>query len=386
MFRYLRTHVAWKMFFSYLLVVLVGFIVLAAATRLSVPSAFERHMSGMMPGEETMMGGMMGNQTMQMDLFQNYQAAVNEALSLAVAAALIAAIFASFFISRQIVEPIQKMKAISHRIADGDYAERLAITGDGQLNQLDELDQLSHSFNQMADKLEQTEQMRRELIGDVTHELRTPLAAIKGYMEGLIDGVIPATPQTYQQVHAEADRLQRLVNDLQELSIVEGEAYQLNLVSIQPKSLIETIVNQFSYAFEEKGLQLTHVVQADLPDIFADTDRIQQVLTNLLGNALQYTPEGGKVELTVSENKSEMLFSIRDSGIGIPAEQLPLVFNRFYRIDKSRARLSGGSGIGLTIAKALVLAHHGRIWVESAGEAQGSTFSFALPISTKESQ
>ena len=376
----IRTHLAWKVFLSYVVVVLVGVIVLATATSLSIPTAFDRHMAGMgamMSGNN----GMMGNvQPIEMLLFSNYQAAVTEALSLAAVAALIAAMLASFLISRQVVGPVQRIMVMSHRIAEGEYEERLNVSGNVQSNQLDELDQLALSFNQMADKLEKTETMRRQLIGDVTHELRTPLAAIKGYMEGLMDGVLPATPETYQQVHTEADRLQRLVNDLQELSRVESGAYQLKLEPVSPVNLIETMVSHLKRQFEEKGIHLETKLDAHLPNVLADKDRILQVLTNLIGNALQYTPPGGSVVITASKVKSEILISIIDNGIGISPDNLPFIFNRFYRTDKSRARASGGSGIGLTIAQALVKAHHGRIWVESAGEGKGSTFSFTLPV------
>jgi histidine kinase len=272
------------------------------------------------------------------------------------------------------------MMILSHRIAEGEYEERLTISGGVRSNQLDELDQLALSFNQMADKLEKTETMRRQLIGDVTHELRTPLAAIKGYLEGLIDGVLPAEPETYQQVHAEIDRLQRLVNDLQELSRVEAGALQLKPTSVSLPNLIATIQGNLGQQFEEKGIQLETNIELYIPNVLVDRDRVLQVLTNLVGNALQYTPGGGKVSIQAAREKSEIVISISDTGIGIAPDHLRLIFNRFYRTDKSRTRASGGSGIGLTIAQALVKAHHGRIWAESSGEGKGSTFSFTLPI------
>ena len=379
MLRFFRTHMVWKVFLSYVVVVLVGSIVLATATSLSIPSAFDRHMSGM----SAMMSGnsAIGSaQYLETELFSNYQAAVSDALTLAAAAALIAAVLASYFISRQVVGPVQQMMALSHRIAKGEYGERLKVSGSVQYNQLDELDQLGLSFNQMADKLEKTEAMRRQLIGDVTHELRTPLAAIKGYMEGLMDGVIPATPDSYQQVYSEADRLQRLVDDLQELSRVEAGAYQLKLESISPGGLIESVVKHLGRQFEEKEILLETKLDANLPLVSVDKDRILQVLTNLVGNALQYTSTGGRVTLTAAKEKNEIVISVSDTGIGISPDHLPFIFNRFYRTDKSRARASGGSGIGLTIAQALIKAHHGRIWAESTGEGKGSIFHFSLPI------
>jgi signal transduction histidine kinase len=387
MLRFIRSHLAWKVFLSYVVVVLVGVIVLATATSLSIPSAFDRHMAGMgamMSGNNMTLAPApsagVNAQTLEVELFSNYQAAVTEALSLATVAALIAAVLASFFISRQVVGPVQRMMLMSHRIAEGEYEERLKFSGNVQSNQMDELDQLALTFNQMANKLEKTETMRRQLIGDVTHELRTPLAAIKGYMEGLMDGVLPATPEIYQQVHTEADRLQRLVNDLQELSRVEAGAIQLKIQPVLVSDLIETVVRHLERQFEEKGILLETNLAGELPKVSADKDRVLQIITNLAGNALQYTPSGGKVVVSAIQAKSEIVISITDTGIGISPDQLPFIFNRFYRTDKSRARASGGSGIGLTIAQALVKAHHGRIWAESAGEGKGSSFYFTLPV------
>ena len=380
MFKYLRTHLAWKMFFSYLIVVFIGVIVLISAASLSVPAAFERHIVSM---NAIMTNGNMtgNNQQMVSELFSQYKKAVFEAVTYATLASLVAAVLASFFISRQVVTPTLRMMSLSHRIAEGEYEERLSLPGGQQADQIDELGQLALSFNQMADKLEKTETMRRELIGDVTHELRTPLTAVKGYLEGLMDGVLPADPETYQQIHSEINRLQRLVNDLQELSRVEAGAFQLQLTPVSPASLIERIQSTLGRQFEDKNIQLEISVESNLPDILVDKDRVIQVLTNLVGNALHYTPSGGKVYVHAFREKSVVRFSITDTGIGISAEQMPFIFNRFYRTDKSRTRASGGSGIGLTITKALVQAHQGKIWAESNGEGKGSTFSFLIPLS-----
>lgn len=389
MLSFIRSHLAWKVFLSYVVVILVGIIVLSTATSLSAPAAFSRHMAGMgtmMSGNNGMTlapaprAGVGNAQPLETELFANFQASVAEALTLAAVAALIAAVLASFLISRQVVGPVQRMMVASHRIAEGEYEQRLSVSGSVQSNQLDELDQLALTFNQMADKLEKTETMRRQLIGDVSHELRTPLAAIKGYMEGLIDGVLPATPETYQHIHSEADRLQRLVNDLQELSKVEAATYQLKIESVSLTSLIAAVIDHLKQQFEEKGIILDQNVDSDLPNIIGDKDRILQILTNLVGNAMQYTPTGGSVVITATRVKNEILISVTDTGIGISPDHLPYIFNRFYRADKSRARVSGGSGIGLTIAQALVKAHHGRIWAESAGEGMGSSFHFTIPV------
>ena len=315
---------------------------------------------------------------MMSDLFTSFQSSFNEALLLALLAAGTVAILVSFLLSRGIVSPVRVLTNASQRIAEGQYGERVLVAGS------DELGLLARSFNQMAEKMEQTEAMRRQLIGDVTHELRTPLTAIKGSMEGLIDGVLPASQETYQQIHQEADRLARLVDDLQELSRVESGAFILDIHPIAVSSIVKTTLKRFTANALTKGIELNSDLPADLPLVLADQDRITQVLTNLVGNALQYTPSGGKVTLLSSLHKDEVHISVIDNGVGIPAEHLPHLFTRFYRVDKSRSRQTGGgSGIGLTIARYLVEAHGGHIWAESGGDRKGSNFTFSLNVAGK---
>ena len=196
-----------------------------------------------------------------------------------------------------------------------------------------------------------------------------------------MDGVLPATEETFQQIHAEADRLNRLVDDLQELSRVEARAYPLDIRPLDVSSLVQTVTKRLAPQAESKRISLDLELTRDLPRIHADEDRAVQVLTNLTANALQYTLEGGKVTISANRINDEVQISVRDTGIGIPPEHLSHIFDRFYRVDKSRSRQAGGgSGIGLTIARALVEAQRGRIWIESAGEGLGSTFMFTLPI------
>ena len=222
--------------------------------------------------------------------------------------------------------------------------------------------------------------MRRQLIGDVAHELRTPLTAIKGSAEGLMDGVLPANEETYRQIHVEADRLSRLVDDLQELSRVEARAYQLDFRNLEVSALIKTIIKRMQFQFDSKRVTLASNLPPYPVILRADEDRIIQILTNLIGNALQYTPADGQVAISVESTGNEARFSVKDSGVGIPPQHLPHIFDRFYRVDKSRSRARGGSGVGLTIAKHLVEAHGGRIWAESEGEEKGSVFVFTLPL------
>jgi signal transduction histidine kinase len=379
----IRSRLGLKLFASYFLVILIGMGAIFVATRFTVPQSYQRHLSFMEQnlgtGNGNGMGPMMGQgfgrgAGMMAQFYQDYQASFNESLILAVSAATLVALIASLIISRNIVAPVRSMTNASGRIAEGHYDERVELTGN------DELSQLAKSFNQMAEQLEQVESMRRQLIGDVAHELRTPLTAIKGSAEALMDGVLPASDDTYLQIHAEAERLSHLVDDLQELSRVESRATQLDIHPADSTALIQTVTKRLQHQFDEKRVMLTSSLPHDPVIVLADGDRMIQVLTNLIGNALQYTPENGTVIISVESDKKEARISVSDTGFGIPAEHLTHIFDRFYRVDKSRSRAHGGSGIGLTIAKHLVEAHGGKIWAESAGENKGSAFTFTLPL------
>lgn len=372
--KYIRKRLGAKLFLANLVVILIGVIVLAITIQITIPTAFNRHMGTMDP---SMMNGMgMGQgQGFGRTLFENFRASMFESLGYAVTASVLAALLVSFFLSRRVVAPVRTLMEASQHIADGQYAERVQVHG------TDEIAQLASRFNQMAAQLEQVESMRRQLIGDVTHELRTPLTSIKGYMEGLVDGVLPSTPDTFNQIHREADRLSRLVDDLQELSRVEAKAYSLDVRPVTVSNLVQTTVKRLALQARDKRITLHSSLPADLPPIRADEDRITQVLVNLVANAIQYTPEGGDVTISAVRQADEIHVSVNDSGIGIPPEHLANLFTRFYRVDKSRSRNEGGgSGIGLTIARHIVEAHGGRIWAESRGEGQGSTFTFSLKV------
>jgi len=370
----IRSRLGLKIFLSYLLVILIGMGVLAVTTRFTLPGAFNRHMAGM--GRQFGPMGMMRDPggTMMSDFYRGFRDSFNEAMLTALLVATGVAIGVSLLLSQGIVAPLRAMMQATQRIAEGHYDERVQIRGS------DELQQLAARFNQMAEQLEQVEIMRRRLIGDVAHELRTPLTAIKGSMEGLIDGVLPPTPETFEQIYQEAERLNRLVNDLQELSRVEAGAYELSLRAVGASNVIKTVVKRLRLQFEEKGVALLTDLPAEEVHVWADEDRLVQVLTNLVGNALQYTPAGGTVTISIAPQADKARFSVRDTGIGISAEHLTRIFDRFYRVDPSRSRTRGGSGVGLTIAKYLVEAQGGRIWAESEGEGKGSTFSFTLPL------
>lgn len=382
--KFIRSYLSIKLFLSYFVVILVGMSVIGVITKYTTPRAFARHLSFM----ETQFGsgtgagqGMMGQGQgqgqgggMMIDFYNNFQATFDESLIIAVVVASLAALIVSFVFSRNILAPVRVMMNASQRIAEGHYDERVQVSGS------DELHQLAGSFNQMAEQLEQVEDMRRRLIGDVAHELRTPLTAIKGYAEGLMDNVLPPSAETYQQIHSESERLSRLVDDLQELSRVEARATQLDVHPVDSAILIKSVIKRLQYQFDEKRITLTSNLPSDPIHILADEGRVIQILTNLIGNALQYTPQNGIVTVSIAREKDEARVSVSDTGVGIPLDHLARIFDRFYRVDKSRARSRGGSGIGLTIAKHLVEAHGGKIWAESAGENKGSAFMFTLPL------
>ncbi len=365
----------WKISLSYLIVIAVSLLVLAVSTAFIAPIDFSRHMGDMAGMMQDSQRSIMGT-PLEIDIDASLRDTLNRALLAAGMAATIVATVLSWYVSQRIVGPIRRLVKASQYIAAGHYKERLTT------NQNDEIGELTRSFNQMAAALAATETMRQQLIADVSHELKTPLASIKGYMEGLQDGIIPSTPETYQLVHHEADRLQRLVSDLQELSRAEVNQLHMDVRPCNPVELVNLAVAALRPQYNDQGVLLEIDLPTDTPDVLADVDRIRQVLINLLGNALQYTPSGGHVVLRLSYADGMMRCSVQDNGIGLSAADLERVFQRFYRVDKSRTRRSGGSGIGLTIARHIVEAHGGRIWAESAGPGQGSTFHFTLPTST----
>ena len=372
--RVLRRSLAWKVFFTYLIVITVFGIVLLSAAEIEMPRAFQRHLAAM--------AAEMGEaETLGADLFRNFRQALIDAVATAVVSATLLAVGLGYYTSRRVVAPIQEMLLATGRIANGHYQERIALQGrETSEGAVDELGELALSFNRMAATLEHTESMRRELIGNVAHELRTPLTSIKGYMEGLMDGVLDADEVAFEKVFREADRLERLVSDLQELSRLEERAFRLTLGPLSVAAFVSTTVDRLRSQFEGKNVSLGVDLPQGLPQILGDEDRLGQVLLNLLGNALQYTPPGEWVRVSATRERDVVRISVTDEGIGIGREHLPHLFDRFYRADNSRSRPGGGSGIGLTIARHLVEAHGGEITASSQGLGRGSSFTFTVPM------
>lgn len=287
--------------------------------------------------------------------------------------AVVAASGIAFLLARRITRPIQRMVVATRRIAAGDYQQRVPV--DTQ----DEMGQLAQALNEMAAGLEQVERLRRELVANVAHELRTPLTGLEGYLEGLGDGVFDPTPETLARMRAETARLRRLVEDLTALSQLESGRWRLERRPVQVARVVEETVAVLRPQFERVGIGLDVRVAEGLPPVLGDADRLGQVLTNLLANALRFTPPGGRVTIELRGEHETVRLAVSDTGIGIAPEDLPHVFERFYRADRARAQATGGSGIGLAIVKHIAEAHGGAVVVWSA-LGQGSRFEVRLPV------
>ena len=302
-----------------------------------------------------------------------FMASVNRTLVVAVIASGLTALLLGLTLSRRILRPVDALTAAARKLEAGDLTQRVAVQA------RDEIGQLAHAFNAMADSLSRTERLRRHMVTDVAHELRTPLSNVRGYLEAMRDGVARPTPDLVDSLYEEAMLLTHLVDDLQELSL--AEAGQLALVR-EPAALAN-LVARAAQAVEPqaaaKGLAVRVELPAGLPRVLADAKRVGQVLRNILANAIAHTPAGGEIALAARASEGEVEVRVRDTGEGIAPEHVPYVFERFYRADRSRARATGGSGIGLAIVKQLVEAHGGYVAVESAPGA-GATFRFTLPV------
>ncbi|MGF1506929.1 MAG: sensor histidine kinase [Anaerolineae bacterium] len=355
-----------KLLISYLVIVMTGVFALSLTASIFAPAALDRHIAEMQ--------SMGQSAALVADLHRNFRAAVNAILVISTSVAMLAAGAVSAFVTRRILDPIRQMKTASRLIAEGDYQQRVKVYEE------DELGELARTFNQMAERLAHTEERRMELIGNVAHELRTPLSSVGVLMEGLVDGVLPQEPATYISVQREVARLQRLVDDLQELSRAEAGQLHLDLQPVNPIVLVERTADKLRPQFADKSVSLVLHLPERTPQLDLDPDRFTQILINIMGNALQYTPEGGRVTVTADTQAGAFRLRIADTGIGLRLADQQAIFERFYRVEKSRARTGGGSGVGLTIARYLVEMHGGHIHAESAGLGHGSTFVVSLPL------
>lgn len=297
--------------------------------------------------------------------------ALNQLLILVGVFSLLLALFIGSFMAKRISTPISRVINTAQMISRGYYGDRLREESDTK-----EIAQLTGTINNLAETLEVQETLRKRLTADVAHELRTPLATLQSHMEAMIDGIWKPEPERLKSCHEEILRINRMVGDLEKLARYESENLLLNKSEFSIAELVQHIMQNFETDFMNKGIQLQF--SGDEGVVFADRDKISQVLINLLSNALKYTSQGGSVEVGVKSASDHVEVFVKDTGNGIPPEDLPHIFERFYRADKSRNRLTGGAGIGLTIAKAIVEAHRGSIQVESRF-GEGSEFIVTIP-------
>ena len=286
-------------------------------------------------------------------------------------------------LSRGMSRPLANLTAATQAVAAGDLSVRVPVRYHGEVRDL------AIAFNAMTEELARADELRRNLTADVAHELRTPLSVIRGKLEGVLDGVYPSTPEHLAPILEEIKLLARLVEDLHLLSLAEAGQLTLEKRGTDVGALLRDAQVNFSPQAADRGVTLALDLPSELPKVMADRRRVAQVLGNLLTNALRHTPSGGRVTLSAAGNEKTVRVTVTDTGAGIPPEDLPYIFERFWRGEKSRSRAGGGAGLGLAIAKHLIQAHGGEIGVESPSTeglkmdevGEGATFYFSLPLS-----
>lgn len=360
------TGLAPRLFLAQLGVVIAGFLSLVLLSFVVAPPLFTAHLRR--AGES--------DPLVRHHADTAFDAALGIALLLATPIALAAAAAVSLVLVRRLTGPVSELARQADAVATGDYTVGVA---DPRLGP--EFARLTGAFAHMADRLSHTETVRRRLMSDLAHELRTPVHTLRAHVDGLEDGVVAADPATWQVMRDQLDRLQRLGTDLAELSAAEEHTLDLDL---QPADLVviaAAAVDAAALQHQAKGVALRLRGRDDLP-VLADAVRLQQVLGNLLDNALRHTRAGGAVEVVTARDRDHAVIDVVDTGDGIPAEEIDAIFDRFHRLDAARSRADGGSGLGLTIARAIVTDHHGALTVRSDGPGKGATFTIRLPLRT----
>jgi len=304
---------------------------------------------------------------------------VNQAILLGALGATGIALLIGVFLARTIARPVRELTAGTQIVAQGALGHQVPVRTQ------DELGELAASFNRMSADLAQSTELRRQMTADIAHELRTPLSLIMGYTEALSDGKLEGTHETFDILHEEAQHLSRLVDDLRTLSLADAGELSLTRRPTAPRALLERAASAYSAQAQRQGISLQVEVNPDLPEVEVDPDRLAQVLGNLVSNALRYTPPGGEIVLSAEQrvgggagHPGFLNLHVRDTGAGITPEELPHIFDRFYRVDRSRHQEEGESGLGLAIAKSIVEVHGGVISAESTLGA-GTTFTIQLP-------
>jgi two-component system, OmpR family, sensor histidine kinase BaeS len=355
----------------------IGVLAAALLIRNATASEFGSYLEhiGRMNGMGGMMGGNFGGMMGQPETA--FLASVNSSLWIAGGMAVAIAALVAIVFSRQITAPLRRLSTAVGRVAQGDTSCRLPATS------TDEVGALTSNFNCMVESLDRNQDARRKLMGDLAHEMGTPLSVIQSNLEGMLDGVVEASPEKISSMHQEAMLLARLVKDLRTLS--QAEAGRLNLAPAPGDlgRLVSSIVTAAGPEAARKGVALSVHVGLDLPPAMMDEDRVSQIVVNLLSNALRYTSAGDTVKVGVAaeEEGRQLVVSVADTGQGIPEADLPYIFDRYYRGPEPKEKRAGGSGIGLAVVKELVEAQGGRVRARSV-PGRGSTFFFTLPAVT----
>lgn len=287
------------------------------------------------------------------------------------AVALFLAIVLSLLLTRQVLRPLSQMTEMTRRIAAGDLSARVDVRVSGEVGRL------AQSFNRMSESLERLEELRRSMVVDIAHELRTPLTNIRGYLEALADGVIPPSASTLRMLQQEILRLVRLVEDLHQLTKADAARAHLRCEHLPLADLVDQALAVHRQSFERRGMAIAVRLEPGGEKVVADPDKLLQVLRNLIQNAWQHGSSGGRLDIAARRIDRSVVLSFANTGPPIPPTELPLLFERFHRVDRSRGRDSGGGGIGLAIVKELVEAHGGRVGAESGSGI--NCFWIALP-------
>ncbi len=306
---------------------------------------------------------------------QAYRYATAISVGIALAVAALTALIVTWYFSRRLQRSIAEVSSAATAVANGRYDIRVSLPGLGE-----EFQNLARAFNQMAERLESVETTRRQLFGDLAHEIRTPVSVVQAYLEAVEDGVKKLDPETISMLRDQTRRLVRFSNDFAALAKAEEAGVVAAPVWVAPEELISTAVAAAEDRYHDKGVSLGTRIPENLPRVWADPQRLAQVLANLLDNALRHTPPNGHVDVAASADRDQLAIMVSDTGDGIAAEHLPHVFERFYRVDTARDRDHGGAGIGLAIAEAIAEAHGGRITADSTGLGSGTTFTIELPV------
>jgi len=363
---------AWRLFAAVGLVVIAGAVTMLVAVLLVAEPAFHAHLTEVQPP--------MPDQS-HLHVDEAFASAVFIALAVGVVIALGVALVVTWLVARRLAAPVAEASLAAQRVADGDYQIRLRQPGLGP-----EFDQLTTSFNTMARRLATTEQTRRRLLADLAHELRTPLASIEATIEAVTDGILPSDPTTMATLTEQSQRLHRLVGDLSAVSRAEERQLNLNPVLIPLEVVVNDSVTAARPRFEAKGISITanHGDHGDaVVQVMADQDRLAEALGALLDNALRHTVQGGSVTVATTRRGNRCRIVVADTGEGFTPDQGAQLFERFYRGDSSRTASGAGSGIGLTIAKAIVTAHHGQLRAHSDGPGKGARFEITLPVAAR---